>query len=94
MKVENGLVQEARFCFGGMAATPKRSLSVEQAIQGKPLTQELFDQAASQIDLDFQPLSDFRGSANYRSLVAKGLVKRFLVDYLQLAKTGVMACEF
>ena len=75
-----GLITEARFVFGGMAATPKRASSVEASLVGKPFARETFDAASARIADDFQPLSDQRASAWYRLQVAKNLVYAFWLE--------------
>lgn len=76
----NGNVVNARACFGGMAATPKRAPTVENALMGKPLSPESAHLAATFLDQDFQPLSDWRASADYRLQVAKNLVLKFALE--------------
>ena len=80
LSVENGLITEARIAFGGMAATPKRAAKAEAALQGKPFAADSFDAAAKAVAEDFQPLSDWRASAEYRQAVAANLFRRFWLE--------------
>jgi len=73
-------VKSARLAYGGMAATPLRAKQVEAALVGKPWTQANVDAAAKLLDGDFKPLSDHRGSAPYRMLVAKNLLRGFFEE--------------
>jgi xanthine dehydrogenase small subunit len=73
---EDGTVQQARIAFGGMAGTPKRARAVEAALSGHPWSRETIEAAATRIGEDFQPLSDWRASADYRRLVAANLLRR------------------
>ena len=78
--VRDGMIAEARIAFGGMAATPKRAAKAEAALVGQPFAAESFDAAARAVGEDFQPLSDWRATAEYRSLVAANLLRRFWAE--------------
>lgn len=71
------VVTVARLAWGGLAATPKRAAFAEAALVGKPWTAETVAAAAKELARDFTPLSDHRGSAAYRSLVAANLLRGF-----------------
>lgn len=72
-----GVVKRARLAFGGMAATPKRAAAAEAALEGQPWTEASVERAARALAKDFTPLSDHRGSKEYRALVAANLVRGF-----------------
>ncbi len=80
VKVENGLVTEARIAFGGMAATPKRAAHAETALVGQPFGEAAFAAAAEALARDFTPLTDWRASADYRLKVAQNLLRRFWLE--------------
>ena len=63
-----------------MAATPKRAANVEQALVGKPWTEETVLAAMEKYAEDFAPLTDMRASAEYRALAARNLLLRFHVE--------------
>ena len=77
---EAGNVGMARIAFGGMAATPKRALAVEEALTGKPWTEATIEAALPAFAQDFTPISDMRASAEYRLLAAQYLLRRFLLE--------------
>ncbi|CAN7533070.1 xanthine dehydrogenase small subunit [Rhizobium sp. LjRoot30] len=77
---EDGTVRTVRIAYGGMAATPKRALSVEAALRGKVWTEETVIAAQGEYDRDFKPLTDWRASAEYRQLTAKNLLLRFFLE--------------
>jgi xanthine dehydrogenase small subunit len=74
------LVRVARLAFGGMAATPSRAHGLEAALVGKVWSAEVLDAALPVLEQDFAPLSDHRGSATYRRLVARNLVRGFFEE--------------
>ncbi len=80
VEVENGTVTTARLAYGGMAATPKRAAAVEAALVGQPWTLATVARAEQKFAEDFQPLTDWRASADYRLTVARNLLRRFYLD--------------
>jgi len=76
----DGTVTRARLAYGGMAATPKRAAEAEAALVGQPWRQTSVEAAVKALAKDFQPLSDHRGSAGYRSLVAGNLLRGFFLE--------------
>ncbi len=71
------LVHRARLAFGGMAATPKRAALTEAALVGQKWESATVERAVGSLAKDFQPVSDHRGSAVYRGLVAANLLRGF-----------------
>ncbi|CUJ84038.1 Carbon monoxide dehydrogenase small chain [Ruegeria denitrificans] len=78
--VSDGIVDQARIAFGGMAGIPKRASQAEAALNGKPWTQETVQAAMSAFDDDFTPMTDMRASANYRLETAKALLERYFLE--------------
>ncbi|MBT7028211.1 MAG: xanthine dehydrogenase small subunit, partial [Verrucomicrobia bacterium] len=73
LTITHGVVDSARICFGGMAATPKRALSCEAAIVGRPWNGDKLAAGRAALAKEFQPISDMRASAAYRLSVAQNL---------------------
>jgi xanthine dehydrogenase small subunit len=78
--VEAGMVGSARICFGGMAGTPKRASAVEAALIGKPWSRATVEAALPAFTADYQPLSDWRASADYRLKAAQNLLIRVFLE--------------
>lgn len=76
LRLEGGVVAEARLAFGGMAATVARAPRAEAALAGQPVTEQAFARAAQALAEDFAPLSDWRAGAEYRLRGAQGLLRR------------------
>ncbi|MBN15664.1 MAG: xanthine dehydrogenase small subunit [Pelagibacterium sp.] len=83
VKIADGVVATAVIAYGGMAATPKRAKAIEAALIGKPWTLETVEAALGKFEEDFQPLTDWRASADYRMLAAKNLLKRFYFETVE-----------
>jgi xanthine dehydrogenase small subunit len=79
--VSDGIIVDCRIAFGGMAATPKRAKNSETALRGEPWNKQAFDQAATELEKDFSPLTDWRASAEYRMSVSRNLLRRFFLEH-------------
>ncbi len=77
---DDGNVGMIRIAFGGMAATPKRAVAVEEALIGRPWTTATIEAAIPAFAVDYQPLTDMRASAEYRLLAAQNLLRRFHLE--------------
>ncbi len=75
-----GRIGEARICYGGMAATPRRAARCEAVLLGKPWGESAIEDATRALERDFAPLSDMRASAGYRMAVAKNLLRRMYFE--------------
>lgn len=80
MTVTDGVIRKARIAFGGMAATPRRAMAAEAALNGQRWTKESFEAAAEALASDFLPLTDWRASSEYRMLAAQNLLRRFYLE--------------
>jgi xanthine dehydrogenase small subunit len=73
---EEGRLTQVRLAFGGMAAIPKRAYRAEAILEGKEPSAELFHEARQALGEDFTPMTDARGSTEYRRLAAANLLER------------------
>jgi xanthine dehydrogenase small subunit len=80
LRLEAGRVAEARIAYGGMAATPKRAVAAEKALQGREWTEATLRDAQAALAHDFTPLTDMRASAAYRMRVAQNLIERLFIE--------------
>jgi xanthine dehydrogenase small subunit len=72
-----GIVRRARFAFGGVAATPIRAVDAEAAVEQQPWNDAAVARVQALLDSTLTPLSDHRGSKEYRLEVAKNLIEKF-----------------
>jgi xanthine dehydrogenase small subunit len=75
-----GCVETCRIAFGGMAGTPKRATTVEAALMGQPWSWNAVASAQGSFADDYQPLTDWRATAEYRALTARNLLTRFFLE--------------
>ncbi|MGI9422260.1 MAG: xanthine dehydrogenase small subunit [Hyphomicrobiaceae bacterium] len=91
IRVDSGRVSVARIAFGGMAGIPQRASAVEARLTGQPWTQDTIASAVDAFDDDFSPITDMRGSAEYRLLAAKNLLRKYYVETQEpLGKTRLV----
>ena len=76
----DGIVQSASIGAGGVAATPVRARATEAMLQGKPWNSLSVQNAMDTLREEFQPISDMRASAAYRSTVLPHLLQRFWLE--------------
>jgi xanthine dehydrogenase small subunit len=72
-----GRVTRARLAFGGVAATPLRAVDAEAAAERQPWTTATVERVQRALERTLAPISDARGSAEYRKQVASSLVEKF-----------------
>jgi xanthine dehydrogenase small subunit len=72
-----GRVRRARFAFGGVAATPLRVTAAEDAVSAQAWNDAAVERVQRVLDRLLTPLTDVRGSKEYRLEVAKSLVEKF-----------------
>ena len=73
----SGRVRRARFAFGGVAAAPLLVAEAEQAVLGQLWNANAVERVQQVLDRVLSPMSDHRGSKEYRREVAKSLVEKF-----------------
>jgi xanthine dehydrogenase small subunit len=73
-------IKHARLAYGGVAATPARALAVESMLIGKLWNAETVKQAKQELKQAFTPLTDLRGSAEYRKMLVANLFEKFFVE--------------
>jgi xanthine dehydrogenase small subunit len=79
----NKYVQSIRLAYGGMADRVKRARAVEQFLIGKKWERATIEQAMPLVDNEFSPISDVRGSAEFRRVAARNLLMKFWSDTAQ-----------
>ena len=82
--VENGVCQEIRVALGAVAPTPIRAVAVEAVLQGQQVTPEAVRAAAEAVADQVDPLTDFRGSDDYKRDMAVVFTRRALEQVLSL----------
>jgi carbon-monoxide dehydrogenase medium subunit len=76
VRVDGGSIAEARVGLTNMGSTPLRATGVEQALVGKPATDEAVRAAVASVADGTNPPSDLNGGADYRRHLATVLTRR------------------
>jgi xanthine dehydrogenase small subunit len=81
LAVEDGTVTKARIGLGGVAATPIRALATEAALEGRPWSAEVVDEAADVMRGEGTPLDDHRASAAYRTAMLGQSLRKLYAEH-------------
>jgi xanthine dehydrogenase small subunit len=77
MRAEGETIGAARVAYGGVAATVVRLPQTEGALVGQPLTEASWRKAGRTARGEIKPISDVRGSAEYRATLAQNILVKF-----------------
>jgi CO/xanthine dehydrogenase FAD-binding subunit len=81
-------IADARICLGAVAPTVIRATEAERELTGQSPSEELFARAAELAQQAARPISDVRGSAEFRRYLVGAMTKRCLGIALERAKAG------
>ena len=76
LKPDRRTCAEVRIALGAVAPTPIRVVEAENSLQGKIIAPEEIEKAASIAAAHAQPITDLRGSAEYRQEIVRVLTAR------------------
>jgi carbon-monoxide dehydrogenase medium subunit len=82
LEIKENIIQRARITLGSVAPTIVHARSAEEYLEGKVLSDVVILQAAEMAGNAARPISDVRGSDQYRSYVVQVLVKKALTAIL------------
>lgn len=85
---DSGMIEKARVALGAVAPTPVRSRAAEAILEGVAISQELFARAAEAAASESKPISDTRGSADFRSHLVQVLTERMIRTAIVRAANG------
>ncbi len=80
MQRSNGVIGDIRIAYGGCGPNIIRLRKTESALIGKPFNEAEIDAATDITRSEITPISDVRGSADYRFLLAENLLRKFHAD--------------
>ncbi|MDQ6802504.1 MAG: FAD binding domain-containing protein [Acidobacteriota bacterium] len=73
----NGRIEDARIAYGGVAPTVIRLPKTESFLKGKSPSLDVFERAGEIARSEVKPISDVRGSADYRLQLAENILCKF-----------------
>ena len=81
----DGVCRKARIALAAVAPTPVRATTAEHALEGQPVTPQAIARAADLAVEAARPISDQRGSAEFRRHLVRVLTRRTLTIALERA---------
>jgi aerobic carbon-monoxide dehydrogenase medium subunit len=85
LTLANGVCAKARIALAAVAPTPVRATAAEEALVGQPVTPAQIERAATLAVESARPISDQRGSAEFRRHLVRVLTRRTLTTALARA---------
>jgi carbon-monoxide dehydrogenase medium subunit len=85
LTLAQGVCTKARIALAAVAPTPVRATAAERLLEGQPVTPELIERAAAAAVEAARPISDQRGSADFRRHLVQVLTRRTLTTALARA---------
>ena len=82
---EGGRIERCLIGLGAVAPTPIRAKGTEELLQGRKPTEHLVKEAAEKAAAESDPISNIRGTADYRRQMVKVLTTRALLTALERA---------
>jgi len=76
---DNGHVARARIAFGSVAPQPIRAYALEELLEGRAVDDALLEECDVLLKKEIAPISDIRGSREYRQAVSAVILKRNLL---------------
>lgn len=86
VEMDGEACSDARVAFGSVAETPLRVKAVEDLLRGEALTPGLMETTGEASKGHVRPITDVRGTAEYRRDMCAVLLKRALKRSLELAR--------
>lgn len=78
IKTENNIIKKINIAFGGIAATPISLTEIKKFLTEKNISEEIINQSAELAMQSVNPISDMRGSEQYRKILVKNhIIKHF-----------------
>jgi xanthine dehydrogenase small subunit len=87
MRLKQGAVVDCRIAFGGVGPTVVRLRQTEAALRGRKFDDAAVTQVEPIVQSEISTISDVRGSADYRRLLAGNILRRLCAE-LSVASNG------
>ena len=87
-QTQDNRIERARVALGAVAPTPIRARKAEAVLEGNTASGALFAQAAETAASEASPISDIRGSAEFRRHLVRVMTERCLREAAQRARAN------
>lgn len=88
VSLEADRFKDVRIALGSVAPTPIRARKTEGFLVGKEASEEWIEEAAEAVEGEVKPITDVRGTAEYRTEMSKVLTKKAILEALQEIRPG------
>ena len=88
MTIDSGTISRARIALGAVGPTPLRARQAEAALEGAHPGGDAFARAAVAAAAECSPISDVRGSAEFRRHLVRVMTERLARDAVRVAAGG------
>jgi xanthine dehydrogenase small subunit len=82
IRADKEIVKYARISFGGIAKYPILAIKTAEYLVGKKINEKVITDTAEIAVQEFAPISDVRGSSDYRKLLIRNHIRKHLHAYL------------
>ena len=89
MTMSDGVIEDGCIVLGAVAPTPLTAKEASSMLVGQRPSDELFEAAARKAGEESRPISDIRGSAEYRRELVEILTVRAVKEAYERAKGGI-----
>ena len=74
-------IRAAAVAYGGVGPTVRRLPATEARLVGRPFTEETFREAGRVAATEITPITDVRGSRDYRLALARNVLLKFFHEH-------------
>lgn len=82
-RLENGVFKNFSLALGGVGPTVLRMTQIETKVRGEKISQTLFRNLAQEVKASIKPLSDVRGSSDFRLTLCHNLMLKFCDEVMR-----------
>jgi xanthine dehydrogenase small subunit len=84
LKVSDNKIENANVSIGGVFATPLYLRKTSEFLNGKEINESTINEANEILQTEISPISDVRGTAEYKRLLARQLFKAHFVELFEV----------
>jgi xanthine dehydrogenase small subunit len=88
--IEKGIIKSACISAGGVGPVPKVLEKTSAFLQNKPVSEELVIEATAIAQSEISPISDARGTADYKRLLLAQLIKAHFITLVPELKAEIL----
>jgi len=85
---DDGVCQDAKIVLCAVAPIPLRAKEAEGILKGKPLQEEVIGEVSRKASEEALPITDVRGTAEYRREIVRVLTRRSVIQAAEIARSN------